>query len=280
MRPTPPAAVPPRPTVSTARQPGWRSLDVLRATALVLGLYLLLQLLWLAHDLLFITFLGVLFGLAVGRGADVLERFRLPRGISAVLIVAAFLGIIFGLGAWAAPTLRAQAGELQTQLPQALDRIEGWMDDHRAGFLGQFMPARRTSAQAPAPGAATPGAPAPAATGAPAAKPAEPSDLSSQLGAVTRYLFSFLSSTVAVLAGLLLILFTAIYIGAEPDLYHKGLLHLFPHEARPRAAEVLKAIGVTLRKWLVAQVIMMVVIGVIDAVGLPCWASRRRWRWG
>jgi predicted PurR-regulated permease PerM len=189
-----------------------------------------------------------------------------------VLIVAAFLGIIFGLGAWAAPTLRAQAGELQTQLPQALDRIEGWMDDHRAGFLGQFMPARRTpAAQKPAPGAAAPGAPAPAApapTAATAAKPAEPSDLSSQLGAVTRYLFSFLSSTVAVLAGLLLILFTAIYIGAEPDLYHKGLLHLFPHEARRRASEVLKAIGVTLRKWLVAQVIMMVVIGVIDAVGL------------
>jgi predicted PurR-regulated permease PerM len=265
MRPTPPAAVPPRPPV-TVRPPGWRSLDILRATALVLGLYLLLQLLWLAHDLLFITFLGVLFGLAVGRGADVLERFRLPRGISAVLIVAAFLGIIIGLGAWAAPTLRAQAGELQTQLPQALDRIEGWMDHHRAGFLGQFMPARPApAAKAPAPGAAAPGAPAPAA---PTAKPAGPSDLSSQLGAVTRYLFSFLSSTVAVLAGLLLILFTAIYIGAEPDLYYKGLLHLFPHEARPRAGEVLKAIGVTLRKWLVAQVIMMVVIGAIDAVGL------------
>jgi predicted PurR-regulated permease PerM len=271
MRPTPPAAAPPPPTTPSARQPGWRSLDVLRATALVLGLYLLLQLLWLAHDLLFITFLGVLFGLAVARGADILERFRLPRGISAVLIVAAFLGIIFGLGAWAAPTLRAQAGELQTQLPQALDRIEGWMDHHRAGFLGQFMPARRTPpAKAPAPGAPAPAAPAAttATTAAPAAKPAEPSDLSSQFGAVTRYLFSFLSSTVAVLAGLLLILFTAIYIGAEPDLYHKGLLHLFPHEARRRASEVLKAIGVTLRKWLVAQVIMMVVIGVIDAVGL------------
>ncbi len=269
MSPTPPAAAPPSPKTPSARQPGWRSLDVLRATALVLGLYLLLQLLWLAHDLLFITFLGVLFGLAVARGADFLERLRLPRGISAVLIVAAFLGIIFGLVAWAAPTLRAQAGELQTQLPQALDRIEGWMDHHRAGFLGQFMPARRTpAAPKPAPGAAKPGAPAPAAPAAPTAKPAEPSDLSSQLGAVTRYLFSFLSSTVAVLAGLLLILFTAIYIGAEPELYHKGLLHLFPHAARPRASEVLKAIGVTLRKWLVAQVIMMVVIGVIDAVGL------------
>ena len=83
-----------------------------------------------------------------------------------------------------------------------------------------------------------------------------------------RYLFSFLSSTVAVVGGLLLILFTAIYIGAEPDLYHKGLLHLFPHEARSRADEVLDAIGFTLRRWLVAQLIMMVSIGVATAIGL------------
>jgi predicted PurR-regulated permease PerM len=263
MPPTPPSAPPSHPRV-----PGWKSLDVLRATALVLGVYLLLQLLWLAHDLLFITFLGVLFGLAVGRGADFLERFRIPRGIGAVAVVAAFLAVIVGLGAWSAPTLRAQTGELQTLLPQALDRIGGWMDEHRAGFLGQFMPARPGAAAAPS----APGAPAEASTGTqpakPHARPGEASDLTGQLGAMTRYLFSFLSSTVAVLGGLLLILFTAIYIGAEPDLYQKGLLHLVPHAARPRASEVLKAIGVTLRKWLVAQLIMMVVIGVIDAVGL------------
>jgi predicted PurR-regulated permease PerM len=247
--------------------PGWKSLDVLRATALVLGVYLLLQLLWLAHDLLFITFLGVLFGLAVGRGADFLERFRIPRGIGAVAVVAAFLGVIVGLGAWSAPTLRAQAGELRTLLPQALDRVGGWMDEHRAGFLGQFMPARPGAPASAAPGA-VPGAPVEAQPARPHARPGEATDLSGQLGAMTRYLFSFLSSTVAVLGGLLLILFTAIYIGAEPDLYQRGLLHLFPHAARPRASEVLTAIGATLRKWLVAQLIMMVVIGVIDAVGL------------
>ena len=266
MRPTPHAA----PSLSpSARPPGWRSLDVLRATALVLGVYLLLQLLWLAHDLLFITFLGVLFGLAVASGADFLERFRIPRGVGSVLVVAAFLGVIAGLGAWAAPTLRAQAGELQTQLPQALERIEGWMDDHRDGFLGQFMPARPAPSQPPAqaPAQSPAGSPAAAAPAAPKA-PGEASGLAGQLGAVTRYLFSFLSSTVAVLAGLLLILFTAIYIGAEPSLYYRGMLHLFPHEARARAGEVLEAVGITLRKWLVAQLLMMVAIGVIDAVGL------------
>jgi predicted PurR-regulated permease PerM len=240
------------------RTRGWRSLDILRATALVVGFCLFVALLWVTHDLIFITFLGVLFGLAVANGADFLERFRIPRGIGAVLIVLAFLGAIFGLGAWAAPTLRAQSSELQASLPQALDRIEVWIDAHRSGFLGQLSPAKPGTPEQPR----VPGAPPPAQA------PEALRGLSGQLGAVTRYLFSFLSSTVAVLGGLLLILFTAIYIAAEPRLYYNGLLHLFPHEARPRAGEVLGAIGTTLRKWLVAQLIMMAAIGVATALGL------------
>ena len=76
------------------RPPGWRSLDILRATALVAGFCLFLALLWVAHDLIFITFLGILFGLAVASGADFLERFRIPRGVGAVLVVVAFLGVL------------------------------------------------------------------------------------------------------------------------------------------------------------------------------------------
>jgi predicted PurR-regulated permease PerM len=225
----------------------------------VIGLILLLILLWVAHDLIFITFLGILFGLAVARGADFLERFRIPRGVGAVLLVAAFLGLIVGLGAWAAPTLRSQSSELQTLLPQALSRVEGWIDSHRDGVLGQIMPPPTPAAPAQLPREA------PAPSGAPHGLS---ESLQGQLGAVGRYLFSFLSSTVAVVGGLLLILFTAIYIGAEPDLYYKGLLHLVPHEARSRAGDVLGAIGLTLRRWLVAQLIMMVSIGAATAIGL------------
>jgi predicted PurR-regulated permease PerM len=256
------------PRTDSRKAPGWRSRDVLRAAALVMGLCLLLRLLWLAHDLIFIAFLGVLFGLAVARGADWLERFRIPRGVGATLIVLSFVGVLVGLVAWSAPTLRQQFGELQATLPQALDRVEGWIEDHRAGLLGQIMPR-----QAP-PGAQGPAAPA--APPPPAERPESgggsfsklPGSLAGQLGAVGRYLFSFLSSTVAVLGGLLLILFIALYIGAEPRLYYRGILHLVPRPARPRADQVLTAIGVTLRRWLVAQLVMMAIIGVVTTLGL------------
>jgi predicted PurR-regulated permease PerM len=280
-----PVAAPVRPARSQ-REPGWRSLDILRAAALVIGLYLALRLIWLTHELLLIAFLGVLFGLAVARGTDYLQRFRIPRGLGASLIVFGLLGVLYGLGMWAAPTLRAQFTELQKTLPGALDQAERWLNRQRSGMLGQFIPGgavdqAEKAVEAPAPegqpqqrppqpgrqgqaaGRQQPAVDSPASGGA-----ALPPTLTGQLGAVTRYLFSFLSSTVAVLGGIILIIFIAIYIGAEPGMYKKGMLHLVPHTARPRAKEVLTAIGMTLRRWLVSQLIAMVVIGVVTTITL------------
>lgn len=269
------------------REPGWRSIDILRAAALVMGLYLTLRLLWMVYPLLLVAFLGVLFGLAVARGADHLERFRIPRSIGSTLIVLGALGLLGGIGTWIAPTLREQTRELRSTLPQAINRAEDWLNRRAGGFLGQLMPEQPAAQPAPqAPSAPRPGGGEATPPGTPegpermrAARPdAEsqrgnplsglPGSLSGQLDAVGRYLFSFLSSTVAVLTGLILIIFMSIYIGSAPKVYHKGLLHLFPHRVRPRAQEVLKAIGITLRKWLMAQLVAMVVIGVVTTVTL------------
>ena len=44
-------------------------------------------------------------------------------------------------------------------------------------------------------------------------------------------------------------------------------MHLFPHRDRHRAGEVLSAIATTLRRWLVSQLIAMVVIGGTTLTG-------------
>jgi predicted PurR-regulated permease PerM len=242
------------------RAAGWRSIDILRAAALVMGLYLALRLLWVAYPILFVGFLGILFGLAVARGTDYLERFRVPRGVGAALIVFGFVGCLVGIGMWIAPTLREQTGLLRDALPQAINRAEDWLNRQGQGLLGQLMPE-------------PPNPPAPAEPGrtqgeAESSRARLPGTLSGQLGAMGRYLFSFLSSTITVLAGLVLILFLSIYIGMDPGLYQRGLMHLFPHRVRGRAGEVLSAIGITLRKWLMTQLIAMAVIGVVTTVVL------------
>ena len=257
-----------------ARMVGWRSGDVLRATALVTSYLIALALAWVARDIVFTAFLGVLFGLAVGAGADRLTRLRIPRGIGAPLVVIAFLGTLYGVGAAIAPTVRTQVVELRTRVPEAVDRIETWVNA-RPGVAGLFLGGHEVAA-APAAAAApntegrTRAAAAPATTAtAPATRgPTLRERITEQLSGTARYLFPFLSSTITVAAGLFLILVLAIYVGADPGMYHAGLMRLFPHGARDQAGVVLTRIATVLRRWLVTQLVAMVVMGIVTTITL------------
>jgi predicted PurR-regulated permease PerM len=60
----------------------------------------------------------------------------------------------------------------------------------------------------------------------------------------------------------------AIFVAIEAQTYQAGLMHLFPHEARPRAREVLSATAVMLRRWLLTQFVSMVLVGLLTTVVL------------
>jgi predicted PurR-regulated permease PerM len=238
-----------------------------------------MKLLWFANQLVLVTFLGVLFGLAVEAGVDRLERFRIPRGVGAALIVIGFFGILVGVGALLTPTVREQSVVLKTKIPEAVDRAEEWIKKRQSGFFGAVL--GRVGVSPSAPGdTATPADTTRQAgsdtlvvrtdttRAAPGTSGTLRESLGRQLGGVTRYVFPFLSSTVAVFAGVLLIIFMAIYIAADPKTYHSGLMHLFSHPLRARAGEVLSAIANVLRRWLVTQMIAMAVIGTVTTIAL------------
>jgi predicted PurR-regulated permease PerM len=250
------------------RTPGFRSADILRTAALVIAMYLLVQLFRFAHPLFLTAFLGVLFGLAVSSGVDVLVRYRLPRGAGAALIVITFFGLLVAFGAWMSPTLHRQGVELRRQLPDAIDRAESWVNARRGGMLGMVL--NDVSAVARADSAATnqpPPGTAPIPTRAAGDTTRAPTTLrdrvGTQLNGATRYLFPFLSSTLQAVAGVFIIIFLSIYIAVDPDLYHRGLMLLFPRPQRPRAGEVLSAIAAVLKKWLVTQLVAMLTIGAV-----------------
>jgi predicted PurR-regulated permease PerM len=267
------------------RAAAWRSTDVMRTAALVIMMYLVVRLVWFANPLFLTAFLGILFGLAVASGVDLLCRWRIPRGVGAPLVVLAFLGLLVGFGAWLAPTIHEQATQLRRQLPHAIDRVENMINNHRNGLLGLVFgefsnEARVDSAATTRPGApivvpndttraatkTQPRPPVPAAQApAPAAALTTPNP---ELRSITRYLFPFLSSTLEIVTGILIILFLSIYIAVDPALYHRGLMHLFPHGRRERAGEVLSAVAAVLRKWLVTQLIAMITIGVVTTIVL------------
>src|ERR1051325_10843416 len=118
------------------RTVGWHSKDVARAAGLVIALYRAVQLLWFANQLVLVTFIGVLFGLAVGAGVDRLQARGVRRGVGAGLIVFTFFLLLFAFGAMIAPTVREQSAELRTKIPEAVDRIEAWIDKRQSGIFG------------------------------------------------------------------------------------------------------------------------------------------------
>ena len=276
------------------RKVGWRSRDVVRAAGLVLAIYLALRLLWFANALFLVVFLGILFAIAVSAGVDRLERLRIPRGIGAALIVLSFFGLLFAFGAWLAPTLRTQGAELRQKLPEAIDRAEQWVNKRQSGMFGILLggtdavarpggstaaadsnagrpPATDTAArrgtaserQAALPPTAGDSA-APQGGGAPELH----QRIQEKLSGATRYLFPFLTHTVEALGGILIIVFLSIYLATDPQLYRRGVLALIPERRRGQAALVMDRVAQVLRKWLVTQLIAMVVIGAVSTTVL------------
>ncbi|WP_411279835.1 AI-2E family transporter [Gemmatimonas sp.] len=265
---------------------GWRTADLARAAIVALAVWFGLQLVWSVSSLVFLVFLATLFGLAVGSGVDYLERFKIRRGIASALIVLGALGTIGGVLAWTAPTLIEQGKQLQSDFPEAIHKLQTWIDSKRTGLVGTLI----KSAATPPAGAGGSAVAAPVPAGTPvtiARKPtaaqamrqvadsiaASPSEaikkrITDGLGGATRYLFSFVSNTLAAVAAFVLLVFLAMYIGAEPEVYRGWLLSVVPATSRAQVRLVLAEIATVLRKWLVTQMIAMVVIGVVSMIVL------------
>jgi predicted PurR-regulated permease PerM len=268
--------------------PGWRTRDILRAAALVAGVYVALQLLWVGRSVFLIGFFGVLLGITLSAGVDRLERFRIPRGVGALLILLLFFGALTGIGLFAAPQVSRQLGELRQQVPEAIDGVERWLQQRGGGVAQIIQAASDTTAQGSGAAegdsatadtskgrAASPDQTRGDTAGGSGEDPQQGADqvdlrksLTQQLAGVGRHFFSFFSSTVAALGALVILLFVAIFVAVDPGLYHRGLMHLFPHAARRRAGEVLSATATTLRRWLLMQMVAMLAIGLVTTVVL------------
>jgi predicted PurR-regulated permease PerM len=148
-----------------------------------------------------------------------------------------------------APRIGGQIQQLQDQLPDAVNQVESWIRE-RQGWIAQIL--HRPGSQSTGP------------TGGGNIR----QTLAQQIAGLSGHFFSIFSSALTVLASVLVILFVAVFIAVEPRTYRRGILHLVPHGARPKTIEILDAMGTTLRRWLGAQLIGMLVIGSVTTVAL------------
>src|SRR6266576_3806431 len=70
----------------------------------------------------------------------------------------------------------------------------------------------------------------------------------------------------------------ALYLARQPRLYRDGILALVSPKHRPVAARILDDLGATLRAWVVGQLLAMMVLALLTALGLwglgvPYWLA-------
>lgn len=76
------------------------------------------------------------------------------------------------------------------------------------------------------------------------------------------------STTFGAAGDAIVLLFLTLYLAASPQMYVDGAVRLVPPASRPRAREVLAALGTRLKGWMLGQLVAMATVGVIAVIGL------------
>src|SRR5262245_19319913 len=97
--------------------------------------------------------------------------------------------------------------------------------------------------------------------------------LSSSLGSLFARALSWGTTAIAATAGLLLVIVGGVYMAIDPDIYRNGLIKLVPPEWQARTRATLDDAGEALRMWIGAQLLAMVIVGVLITAPLRSVAS-------
>lgn len=207
---------------------------------LLAGLCLVLALaLWRLRDAVTVAFGSIV--LAVGfRGlADaVSRRTRLPAGFALAAVIAACLGVmalsfeVFGA------SMAAQFTELGSELPKSLRSLATQLNQTPPGheLLSQARDALRSAATGTGP----------------------------------RVVGRVFSAAAQAATYALVMTAGGVFLAIDPVRYREGLLRLLPTASRNRAGEVMSALALALRRWLVGRLVVMAAVGVLSSFGL--WA--------
>ena len=201
-----------------------------------------------AVDVLLVLFLAVILAVYLDAVADFLGRaMGVPQTLGLLAGLVLSLGALVGVVVLMAPAVAAQVSDLLTNLPQYLSAL-----DQNINRLARSIPVLGRNV---------------AAGGTPGILATALNDIFGFLrGAAVPYFrggVEFLIEGVSVLV-------MAVYLARHPKVYTEGLVAIVPPRHRRLAHDVLTDLGITLRAWVVGQIIAMVFLGGLTILGL--WA--------
>jgi predicted PurR-regulated permease PerM len=211
------------------------------AAVLVLGL------LWAVRSTLITIYVSGLFAIGISPLVRMIERqrvipigSRLPRWFAILLIYAAIIGSLVGIGMAVMPPLLDQAEDLWRSLPEKIEEGQGFLI--RRGILRERVTLSDALQQAPKSGA---------------------TDLASAV-------FGYVRNVVGGIFGVVTILLLTFYMLVESREIFSFFVRLFPVHHRARIAAISNTATIKVSAWLGGQLLLSLVIGGSSAIAL--WA--------
>lgn len=190
---------------------------------------------WRLGAVFILVFGGVLVAVALRVLTDILVRHtRLKQQWALAIVVLAVAALLAGTIWLIGAQVSAQLGELIGTLPDAVARVKAWLEQSSVGkAIADFAQSSTKNSEGTVSGLAR-----------------------------------FAGGTFSAITDAVVILFVGLYFAADPGLYKRGVVRLFPPHARRRVLSALEASGIALKKWLVGQLSAMVAVGALTFLGL------------
>lgn len=201
---------------------------------IALALAALALAIWATGRILLLVFGAVVLAVVIRAGGERLAALLplSPRWGSVVVLLLILLALVT-MGWLIGDEIVTQVTQFREQLPAALGRAREWLDGNA---LGRAVVENASGA-------------------------VEEFFSAGQALTAAMGTFTAISHTA-------LVLLLAVYLSFSPELYSRGIVALVPPRHKRDAADALTASGGALRLWLLGQMISMVVVGLLTALGL------------
>lgn len=208
--------------------------DFSRYVLIAVAIVGLVALGWQIIDVFLLAFGGIVFAAVLRALANILVMYLRTSERWSLVIVVILLLVLFGALTWLfGDQLVQQTEQLQTQLPQAYDAVQGQLQKWSGGKLA--ISTLQTAIHG---------------------------------SSVAGNFAKFAAVTAGFIGHAVVMLFVGLYLALDPDVYVRGVVRLFPPQRRPQMRDAFERSGEALRKWLVGQLAAMTIVGVLTGVGL------------
>lgn len=215
---------------------------VAKATLVVVLMYALVSGIWLARDIIFIGFLAVLFAAFLSIFVEWLEPY-LPRWAATILVFLVLLLVLTGFFFLAWPALSAQIGTIRREVPQTVEAVAEWVEAQAVAVAGDGAPREQFRQHMN-------------------------QRLGTEAANIVAGALPLLNTVLGAVAGLLLVVFTGLFLAVNPGMYLRGFLAMVPQRGRQELRSALEDAGRSLRRWIGGMSISMLVIFLFTTAGL------------